>query len=123
VVLLECKQIKTNFRKVANRMLSETKQQEFKDMVTIKDKWYHKIPYIGRKIRSKQAYKKYSRNKSEIFKMITEEVNKELAKNDYINDYVNQFFEADKTMFYDSERITARNANLDKYKQFRKVMK
>lgn len=99
-------------------MLSKAKQQELRDMVTIKNKWYHKIPYLGKKIHTKQLYKQFSSNKSEIFKTITEEVNKELEKNDFFN----QFAEASNVMLNDVKQMTIKNTNLDKYENICKTI-
>jgi hypothetical protein len=103
-------------------MLSEAKQQELRDMVTIKDKWYHKIPYLGKKIHTKQLYKKFSSNKLKMNNIILEEVNKELEKN-YSSDFFNQFVEASSVMLGDVKQMTVRNTNLDKYEEICKTIK
>jgi len=92
--------------------MDKCKEQELRDMVTIKDKWYHKIPYLGKKIHTKQVYKQFVSNKSKIYKTITEEVNKELEKNDFFS----QFADARNVMLDNVKQMTVRNNNIDKYK-------
>jgi len=99
--------------------MDKNKEQELRDMVTINDRWYHKIPYLGKKIHSKQVYKRFSSNKSKIFKTITEEVNKELEKNDFFS----QFADASNVMLDDIKQMTIKNTNLDKYKNVCKTIR
>ena len=100
-------------------MLDKDKEQELRDMVTIKDKWYHKIPYLGKKIHSKQVYKQFSSNKSKIYKTITEEVNKELEKNDFFS----QLADASNVMLDNVKQMTVKNTNLDKYEKICKTIR
>lgn len=99
--------------------MDKSKEQELRDMVTIKDKWYHKIPYLGKKIHSKQAYKLFTSNKSKIYKIITEEVNKELEKNDFFS----QFADASNIILDDVKQMTVKNTNLDKYEKICKTIR
>jgi len=101
-------------------MLDKVKEQELRDMVTIKDKWYHKIPYIGKKIHSKQVYRLFASNKSKIYKTITEEVNKEIEKNN--PNLFNQFAEASNVMLDNVKQMTIKNKNLDKYENICKTI-
>ena len=100
-------------------MLDKLKEQELRDMVTVKDKWYHKIPYVGKKIHNKQVYKRFTSNKSKIFKTITEEVNKELEKDDFFS----QFTDVSNVMLDNVKQMTIKNTNLDKYEKVCKTIR
>lgn len=71
--------------------MDESRIQELKDMLKVDDRWYHKTPYVGKKILNKQKVKKYKDNKPKIYSTIIEEAEKLARENnkDFFEQFVN----------------------------------
>ena len=93
--------------------MNKEKQQEIKEMFTVKNKWYHKIPYVGKKIHNKQVRELYEMNKYKLFKIIENEINEDMlkVKDEIIKESVNELNNC-----LDIKYMTIKNKNLDKYK-------
>ena len=55
-------------------------------LLVVKDRWYHKVPLIGKRIYKKQKIKKYQANKFKLFDFIHKTVNEELLKDKICED-------------------------------------
>lgn len=55
-------------------------KNKIKELLKIENKWYHKIPFVGKSIFKKQRLRKYQRNKFIIFEFIESEVDRNLQK-------------------------------------------
>lgn len=99
--------------------MNPEKIQEIRNMLTIPNKWYHKIPYIGKKIHSKQQYKRFQKHKSDLNHIIVEEADKS-AKEDLEN-YFEQFADIRDIDLGDSAKYTlSENISFDSsYKNLR----
>jgi len=115
--------------------LDDKKLQEIKESLQVTKRWYHKIPYIGKKIYTKQKWRKYEKIKPKLFSIVCEEVNKEVEKNNlnffnqfaYINNVslgdINQFSESSNVYTDNVKQMTIKNINIDKYKNICKTIR
>jgi hypothetical protein len=85
------------------------------EQLKISNKWYHKIPYIGNRIKIKQQWRKYESIKPELFSTIGEEVDKEVRSKypDFFAQFVNI---NDKRLGY-SKQFSIKDKNIDKYEK------
>lgn len=102
--------------------MNQEKVQEIKDMFTIPNKWYHKIPYLGKKIHTKQLYKRFQKHKSDLNHIIIEEADKS-AKED-LDNYFEQFTDINNIDLGDSVKyVSIKNNGFDKYENICKSIK
>jgi predicted glycosyltransferase involved in capsule biosynthesis len=102
--------------------MNEKVLQELREKLTVKNRWYHKIPYIGKKIYSKQQYKLFQSQKSNVFSMIIKEAD-ELAKKN-IDNYFDHFADINAIDLGESTKfMTIKNRNVEKYEKICKGVK